>query len=64
MNFHDQHRPHFVGGAFMPAAPIYRPMARRCAPQADKSAPTEGWMSLLMCIIGTYGGPDEFVNVH
>ena len=22
----------------MPAAPIYRPMARRCAPQADKSA--------------------------
>jgi len=22
----------------MPAPPIYRPMARRCAPQADKSA--------------------------
>ena len=38
MKFTRHHREYPVGGAFMPAAPIYRPMARRCAPQADKSA--------------------------
>ena len=24
---------------------------------ADKSAPTDGWMILFICIIGTYGFP-------
>src|SRR5258708_21949165 len=31
-------RQHSVGAQCIGAPPIYRPMARRCAPQADKSA--------------------------
>ncbi len=31
-------RQNSVGAQFIGASPIYRPMARRCAPQADKSA--------------------------
>src|SRR5260370_36917149 len=38
MSFNNQDRSSPVGGAFMSASPIYRPMVRRCAPQADKSA--------------------------
>ncbi len=32
--------------------------------QSHKSAPTDGWSNLSMCIIGHYGWPDYFVNVH
>ncbi len=38
MKFTKQHRSYLVGAQFIGAPPIYRPMARRCAPQADKSA--------------------------
>ena len=32
--------------------------------QSHKSAPTDGWSNLLICIIGPYGCPEYFVNVH
>ena len=38
MKFNKHQREYPVGGAFMLAAPMYRPMARRCAPQANQSA--------------------------
>ncbi len=37
MTFNDQ-TGHFVGADLSCTSPIYRPMARRCPPQADKSA--------------------------
>jgi hypothetical protein len=40
MNFNKQDRSYLVGAQFIDAPPIYRPMVRRCASQADKSAPT------------------------
>src|SRR2546425_400095 len=33
-------------------------------PRADKSAPTDGRMILLMCIIGPYEWLDDFVHLH
>jgi len=38
-----------VGAQFIGAPPIYRPMARQCSSQADKSAPTK-WPMLLVTI--------------
>src|SRR5216684_4753571 len=38
MCFNHQDRSYPVGAQFIGAPPIYRPIARRCAPQADKSA--------------------------
>src|SRR5260370_37382532 len=35
MNFNDQDRSYPVGAQCIGAPPIYRPMACRCAPQAD-----------------------------
>jgi hypothetical protein len=40
MSFNNQDREYPVGAQFIGAPPMYRPMARRCPPQADKSAPT------------------------
>src|SRR6266849_6622563 len=36
----------------------------RISQQSHKSAPTADRSNLLRCIIGPYGWPDEFVNVH
>ena len=38
MRFNNQDRSYPVGAQFIGAPPIYRPMAHRCPPQADKSA--------------------------
>jgi len=38
MKFTKQHRSYLVGAQFIGAPPMYRPMARRCPPQADLSA--------------------------
>src|SRR5229473_64279 len=38
MSFNHQDRSYPVGAQFIGAPPINRPIARRCAPQADKSA--------------------------
>src|SRR6266849_8835900 len=38
MSFNEQDREYPVGAQFIGAPPMYRPMARRCPPQADTSA--------------------------
>src|SRR5216683_6905490 len=55
MKFNKQHREYAVGAQFIGAPPIYRPMACRCAPQADKSA---------MCTINRHLRHGRFWSVN